>query len=80
MYFRFDTIEQIEDSLSSIKVTEFDKNFIRLSLKTFFPKVKGSNQNFEDAFENERSQLNHELLIEVMDGYLEPAKVEVLQL
>ncbi|OWM75118.1 uncharacterized protein LOC116209304 [Punica granatum] len=72
---RYDIIEQIEDTLSGIKVIEFDQNIIRLSLKTYVPKFEGNQQKVEDAIET--SEVNHEVLIEVVDTNLEIESVEI---
>jgi hypothetical protein len=72
--FRFDTIEQIEDVLAGLKVIAFTENCIRLSLQTYVPKLEGS-QKIEDIIEP--SVLNHELLIEVLEGTMVLKSVEV---
>ncbi|GLT61018.1 hypothetical protein SLA2020_337540 [Shorea laevis] len=77
IFKRFDAIEQIEDALTGLKVVEFDGNCIRLSLKTYIPKPEHSfcQQHFENIAEP--SEMEHELLIEIMDGTMELKKVEM---
>uniref|UniRef100_A0A2N9EZ12 Uncharacterized protein n=1 Tax=Fagus sylvatica TaxID=28930 RepID=A0A2N9EZ12_FAGSY len=74
LYRWFDTIEQIEDVLAGLKVIAFTENCIRLSLQTYVPKLEGS-QKIEDIIEP--SVLNHELLIEVLEGTMVLKSVEV---
>lgn len=75
--FRFDVLEQIEDSLTGLKVIEYDENCFRLSMQTYIPKLEEllSQQISEDV--NEPSEVNHELLIELVDGTMELKNVEV---
>ncbi|XVF84601.1 hypothetical protein PTKIN_Ptkin17bG0050500 [Pterospermum kingtungense] len=74
---RLDALEQIEDALTGLKVIGFDGNCIRLSLQTYIPKVEGVlGQNMiEDIAEP--SEMNHELLVEIMDGTMEVKNVEM---
>lgn len=74
---RIDAVEQIEDALSGLKVIEFDGVYIRLSLRTYLPKLEDllSPQKIEDAAEP--SEVNHELLIEVVNGSMELKNAEV---
>ncbi|KAJ0092656.1 hypothetical protein Patl1_26019 [Pistacia atlantica] len=71
MYKRFDVVEQIEDSLTGLKVIECDGNCFRLSMQTYIPKLEGLSfqQTIEDV--SEPSEVNHELLIELVDGTME---------
>lgn len=75
--FRFDAAEQIEDSLSGLKVVEFDGNRFRLSLQTYIPKLDGMifKQRIENV--NQPSEVNHELLVEMANGSMELKNVEV---
>lgn len=75
--FRFDAIEQIEDALTGLKVIAFTENCIRLSLRTYIPKLEGllHQHTIEDI--SEASEVNHELLIEVREGTMELKSVEV---
>lgn len=57
------------------KVAAFTENCIRLSLQTYIPKLEGS-RKIEGI---EPSVLNHELLIEVLEGTMELKSVEVLE-
>ncbi|XP_044478729.1 uncharacterized protein LOC123205766 isoform X1 [Mangifera indica] len=74
---RFDVLEQIEDSLTGLKVIEYDENCFRLSMQTYIPKLEEllSQQISEDV--NEPSEVNHELLIELVDGTMELKNVEI---
>ncbi|GLT52353.1 hypothetical protein SLA2020_257010 [Shorea laevis] len=58
---RFDTIEQIEDAFTGLKVFEFNENCIKLSLKTYMPKSEHSRcqQHFENIAEP--SEMDHEV-------------------
>ncbi|KAK4266631.1 hypothetical protein QN277_027522 [Acacia crassicarpa] len=60
----FDVVEQIEDALMGLKVHAFDDNCIRLSLQTHMPNI--------DA-----AVVNHELLIEVLEGTMKLKNVQV---
>lgn len=77
IFRRFDAIEQIEDSLTGLKVIEFDGNHIRLSLKTYIPKPEGSYcwQQFENIIAP--SEVDHELLLEIMEGTMELSNAEM---
>ncbi|GKV36015.1 hypothetical protein SLEP1_g44199 [Rubroshorea leprosula] len=79
IFKRFDTIEQIEDAFTGLKVFEFDRNCVRLSLKTYIPKSEHS--HCQQHFENipEPSEMDHEVLVEIMDGTMELKNVEVLK-
>ncbi|XP_030534059.1 uncharacterized protein LOC115743430 isoform X2 [Rhodamnia argentea] len=70
-----DTVEQIEDALTGLKVIEIDGSCIRLSLNTYLPKYESYQQKMEEAIET--VELNHELLIELVDGCLELKNVEI---
>ncbi|XP_028759696.1 uncharacterized protein LOC114746534 isoform X2 [Neltuma alba] len=60
----FDMVDQIEDALMGLKVLAFDENCIRLSLQTHMPNI--------DA-----TEVNHELLIEVLEGTMKLKNVQV---
>lgn len=54
-----------------------DENCVRLSLQTYLPKLQGFiSQKEVDV--NETYELNHELLIEVLEGSRDIKNVEVL--
>ncbi|KAK8677067.1 hypothetical protein V6N13_142623 [Hibiscus sabdariffa] len=75
---RLDALEQIEDALTGLKVIGFDGNCIRLSLQTYIPKVEGAlwQTMIEDI--DEPSEMNHELLLEIMDdGTMEIKNIEM---
>ncbi|XP_057487414.1 uncharacterized protein LOC130773497 [Actinidia eriantha] len=73
---RFEAIEKIEDALTGLKVIECEGNYIRLSLRTC-PNSESlfSQHKIEDI--TEPLELNHELLIEVVEGTLELKGVEI---
>jgi hypothetical protein len=75
--FRFDTIDQVDDALTGLKVLAFDENCIRLSLHTYMPTAEGIAclQRVEDT--NDASVLNHELLIEVFEGTMKLKDIQV---
>ncbi|KAE8076290.1 hypothetical protein FH972_014952 [Carpinus fangiana] len=77
MYRWFDAVEQIEDALTGLKVIAFTENCIRLSLRTYIPKLEGLlyQHTTEDIIEP--SEMNHELLIEVREGTMELKSVEI---
>lgn len=72
---RYGILEEIEDALSCIKVIAFDQDSIRLSLTTYIPKFEDRPQKVEIAFG--ASQVNHELLIEVVDESIQLETAEV---
>ncbi|XP_040374018.1 uncharacterized protein LOC112197220 isoform X2 [Rosa chinensis] len=68
-----DATEQFEDAFSGLMVISFEENCIRLSLRTYIPKSKGlSQQIIEDT-----TSVNHELLIELMEGTMDLRNVEI---
>ncbi|KAF4349603.1 hypothetical protein F8388_003787 [Cannabis sativa] len=73
----FDATEQVEDAFVGIKVTAFDENCIRLSLQTYIPKLESflSQQNIEAV--DVPLELKHQLMIEVVEGTIEPKNVEI---
>ncbi|XP_021291340.1 uncharacterized protein LOC110421935 [Herrania umbratica] len=77
MFKRLDALEQIEEALTGLKVIGFDGNCIRLSLQTYIPKLEGllCQKTIEDI--SEPSEMNHELLVEIMDGTMEIKNVEM---
>ncbi|KAF3456620.1 hypothetical protein FNV43_RR01274 [Rhamnella rubrinervis] len=74
---RSDALEQVDNAFTGLKVIAFDENCIRLSLQTYLPKLQGvmSLQYIEVV--NEPSELNHELLIEVVEGGMDIKNVEI---
>ena len=63
--------------MTGLKVIDFEGNCIRLSLTTFIPNLEGLLREHKIENVNEPSELNHELLIEVMDKSMELKNVEV---
>ncbi|XP_022859779.1 uncharacterized protein LOC111380444 [Olea europaea var. sylvestris] len=74
---RFEAVEKFEDALTGVRVIEFEENCIRLSLKTYIPNFESiiSQQKIEGAIDP--LELNHELIVETVDGTLEPKNVEI---
>lgn len=74
---RFESVSQIEDKLSDVKVLEFEGNCIRISMKTSVPSSDGL--LFRHKFDNlvKPHVVEHELLVEVVDNTLELRKVEI---
>ncbi|CAK9318875.1 unnamed protein product [Citrullus colocynthis] len=72
-----DVIEQVEDTIGGMKVIDVADNFIRLSLRTHIPNLEDFStlQRFEGVIE--KSELNHELLIEVVEGTMEIKNAEI---
>ncbi|XP_022147070.1 uncharacterized protein LOC111016098 [Momordica charantia] len=72
-----DVIEQVEDTIGGLKVIDVAENFIRLSLRTHIPNLEdlSSLQRLEGVIEP--SELNHELLIEVLEGTMELKNAEI---
>lgn len=72
-----DVIEQVEDTIGGLKVIDVADNFIRLSLHTHIPNLEyfSSLQRLEGMIEP--SELDHELLIEVLEGTMELKNAEV---
>ncbi|XP_021658921.2 uncharacterized protein LOC110648868 isoform X2 [Hevea brasiliensis] len=77
IFKRIDAAEQIEDTLSGLKVIDFDGICIQLSLRTYLPKLEDllCQQKIENAAEP--SEVNHELLIEVVNGTMELKNAEI---
>ncbi|MED6167745.1 hypothetical protein PIB30_005713 [Stylosanthes scabra] len=73
----FDAVNQIEDAFTGLKVLAFEDNCIRLSLRTYMPKLEGLSclSRLQDTIDV--SELNHELLIEVYEGTLKLKNVQV---
>ncbi|XP_062109221.1 uncharacterized protein LOC133819863 isoform X2 [Humulus lupulus] len=73
----FDAIEQVEDALIGIKVIAFDENCISLSLQTYIPKLESflSQQKIEAV--DVPLELKHQLMIEVIEGTMDPKNVEI---
>ncbi|KAG6582484.1 hypothetical protein SDJN03_22486, partial [Cucurbita argyrosperma subsp. sororia] len=72
-----DVVEQVEDTIGGLKVIGVADNFIRLSLRTHIPNLEdfSSLQRLEGMIEP--SELNHELLIEVLEGTMELKNAEI---
>ncbi|KAJ4723191.1 RNA-directed DNA polymerase (reverse transcriptase)-related family protein [Melia azedarach] len=77
IFKRFDAVERIEDSLTGLKVIDLDGKCVRLSLQTYIPKLEGSLFQYKIDDLIEPSEVNHELLIEVIDGTMELKNVEI---
>ncbi|XP_021749093.1 uncharacterized protein LOC110714852 [Chenopodium quinoa] len=74
---RIEIIENIEEALTGLKVIDLEGNIIRVSLKTYIPDVEGEmcRLNSEDNFK--QCEVNHELLVEVIDGTMDLKNVEI---
>lgn len=72
-----DVIEQVEDTIGGLKVIDVADNFIRLSLHTHIPNLEdfSSLEKLEGTIEP--SELDHELLVEVLEGTMELKNAEV---
>ncbi|EEF44176.1 conserved hypothetical protein [Ricinus communis] len=77
VFKRVDAVEQIEEALSGLKVIEFDGSCIRLSLRTYLPKLDDVMCQHKTEDTAEPSEVNHELLIEVVSGTMELKNVEI---
>ncbi|KAE9587860.1 hypothetical protein Lal_00029473 [Lupinus albus] len=75
----FHTVDRIEDALTGLKVLAFDDNCIRLSMKTYMPKLDHlsciDNMTVEGI--NDEAVLHHELLIEVFQGTMKFKNVQI---
>ncbi|KAK6138578.1 hypothetical protein DH2020_027679 [Rehmannia glutinosa] len=74
---RFEVVEKIEDALTGLRVIEVEGNNIRLSLKTYIPYLETvlRQQDIENVIEP--LEMNHELMIETLDGTWELKNVEI---
>lgn len=73
--YRIEAIENIEEALTGLKVIDFEENTIKVSLKTYIPEGVMCQLNAEDYIK--QSEVNHELLIEVVNGTMDLKNVEV---
>ncbi|KAK6161716.1 hypothetical protein DH2020_005097 [Rehmannia glutinosa] len=73
----FEVVEKIEDALTGLRVIEVEGNNIRLSLKTYIPYLETvlRQQDIENVIEP--LEMNHELMIETLDGTWELKHVEI---
>ncbi|BBG93383.1 hypothetical protein Prudu_001376 [Prunus dulcis] len=74
---KLDNTEQIGDAVTGLKVIAFEGNCVRLSLRTYIPKLEDlfSPKKVGDA--TEPSEVNHELLIELLEGTMGLRNVEI---
>ncbi|XP_021856087.2 uncharacterized protein [Spinacia oleracea] len=72
---RIEAIENIEEALTGLKVIDFEENTIKVSLKTYIPEGVMCQLNAEDYIK--QSEVNHELLIEVVNGTMDLKNVEI---
>ncbi|KAI3470020.1 hypothetical protein Pfo_026683 [Paulownia fortunei] len=77
IFKRFEAVEKIEDALTGLRVIEIEGNSIRLSLKTYIPYLETvlRQQDIENVIEP--LEINHELIIETVDGTWELKNVEI---
>lgn len=78
LVYRIEAVENIEEALTGLKVIDFEGNTIRVSLRTYLPDVEGMMCQLNADDNMKQSEVNHELLIEVVDGTMELKNVEVL--
>ncbi|KAL6532025.1 hypothetical protein OROGR_013995 [Orobanche gracilis] len=76
VFKRFEVIEKIEDSLTGLRVIEVKGNSIRLSLNTCIPYLDTVFRQQDIDTVIEPVEINHELMIETVDGTLELNKAE----
>ncbi|CAN6722664.1 unnamed protein product [Malus baccata var. baccata] len=72
-----DDTEKIEDEFTGLKVISFGENCIRLSLRTYIPKLEELVPQQKIADATEPSHVNHELLIELLEGTLDLRNAEI---
>ncbi|KAL1548430.1 hypothetical protein AAHA92_16661 [Salvia divinorum] len=74
---RFEAVEKIEEAFTGVKVVEIEGNNIRLSLKTYIPYFETvlHKQDIESIIEP--LELNHELMIEIIDDAWELKNAEI---
>ncbi|KAK1381180.1 centrosomal protein of 290 kDa-like [Heracleum sosnowskyi] len=74
---RFDAMENIEDALTGLKVIEIENNNIKLSLTTYVPYLENlfSQLKIEDMIPP--YEQTHELVLELVDGTMEPKNAEI---
>ncbi|XP_057522864.1 uncharacterized protein LOC130802800 isoform X1 [Amaranthus tricolor] len=75
---RIEALENIEEALTGLKVIDFEGNIIRVSLRTYIPVVEGVMCQLSVEDDNIKlSEVNHELLMELIDGTMELKNVEI---
>uniref|UniRef100_A0A803LTM6 Uncharacterized protein n=1 Tax=Chenopodium quinoa TaxID=63459 RepID=A0A803LTM6_CHEQI len=74
---RIEVIENIEEALTGLKVIDLEGNIIRVSLKTYIPDVEGEMCRLNAEDNSKQCEVNHELLIEVIDGTMDLKNVEI---
>ncbi|PIN23475.1 hypothetical protein CDL12_03803 [Handroanthus impetiginosus] len=74
---RLEAVEKFEDALTGLRIIEIEGNSIRLSLKTYIPYLESvlRHQDIESVIEP--IELNHELIIETVQGTWELKDVEI---
>ena len=78
VFCRIEALENIEEALTGLKVIDFEGNIIRVSLRTYIPVVEGVMCQLSVEDDNIKlSEVNHELLMELIDGTMELKNVEV---
>ncbi|GER34104.1 RNA-directed DNA polymerase (reversetranscriptase)-related family protein [Striga asiatica] len=77
IFKRFELVEKIEDALTNVRLVEAEGNKIRLSFKTYIPYLDTIllQQDIENVIEP--LEMNHELIIETVDGTCELKNVEI---
>ncbi|CAO2831362.1 unnamed protein product [Amaranthus hypochondriacus] len=75
---RIEALENIEEALTGLKVIDFEGNIIRVSLRTYIPAFEGVMCQLSVEDDNIKlSEVNHELLLELIDGTMELKNVEI---
>ncbi|GFQ04288.1 hypothetical protein PHJA_002572700 [Phtheirospermum japonicum] len=77
IFRRFEVVEKVEDALTGLRIIEVEGNSIRLSLKTYIPYLETvlQQQDIENVIEP--LEMNHELMIETVDGTRELKNAEI---
>ncbi|KAL3619960.1 hypothetical protein CASFOL_034872 [Castilleja foliolosa] len=77
MFRRFEVVEKIEAALTGLRIIEVEGNSIRLSLKTYVPYFETVLQQQDIENVTGPLEMNHELMIETVDGTQELKNAEV---
>ncbi|KAL3619962.1 hypothetical protein CASFOL_034874 [Castilleja foliolosa] len=77
MFRRFEVVEKIEAALTGLRIIEVEGNSIRLSLKTYVPYLETVLQQQDIENVTGPLEMNHELMIETVDGTWELKNAEI---
>ncbi|CAM8893368.1 unnamed protein product [Rhodiola kirilowii] len=78
LYRRLEAVENIEDTLTGVRVLGYEKNCIRFAVRTYIPSLDGSFSEPKVGDIPDPFVLDHELSIKVVDGTLEPENLLVI--